>query len=327
MILLVNFGGPRDLAEIPSFLTELLQDRDVIRTKLPTFLHNWIFKRVAHKRAKKIAHDYLSIGGKSPIYFDTETLGEKLSEKTGVPVITFHRYLPATHKESLQKIEKANEKEILVLPLFPQFSYATTGSIARFFAKKLSCKAKRSLRWIKSYAGHPAFIQAYQRRLSTYLQENGLHEEETFFLFSAHGLPQSFICQGDVYQTECELSHKKVMEKFPKAKSLLCYQSKFGPGEWVRPYTDETCASICDSRKNVVIVPISFTSDHIETLFEIEELYLPVLREKGVNAYRCPALNLEPYWIEGLAEIIQGHETLATQMLIRNEVVSWCCRE
>lgn len=330
MIVLVNFGGPRDLPEIFPFLKALLQDRDVIRTKLPTFLHNWLFQRVAKKRSKKIAHDYLLIGGKSPIYFDTEEIAQKLQERLDCPVIPFHRYLPATHKASLKAIEEANEQEIRVLPLFPQFSYSTTGSIARILANSLSCKTLKKLRWIKSYAKHPAFIKAEARRIADYLKENNIPENETFFLFSAHGLPQSYICRGDIYQIECEESHREVMKYFPKALSRLSYQSKFGPAEWIRPYTDETCESILSihqGKKHVVIVPISFTSDHIETLFEIEKLYLPLIQKQNLQAHRCPALNLEPYWLDALAEIVQEPQLLGTQMLIRNESVSWCCRE
>lgn len=298
--LIVNFGGPRNLEEIRPFLETLLCDRDVIRTSFPTFFHNWLFKKVAKKRALKVKEDYKKIGGRSPIYFDTEKLRELLQEKLQVPVYTFHRYLPATHPGSLEAISK--EKELIVLPLFPQFSSATTGSIARFLSPY------PHLRWISSYASHPAFIGAYQRRIRDFLAEKGLQETQTLLLFSAHGVPKKFVDEGDVYEKECNLSFASVMQGFPQAKGRLCYQSKFGRGEWLRPYTNEACESILDwheGRTNIVFIPISFTSDHIETLFEIEELYLPIIGKKGLNAYRCPALNLESYWVEALQNILQ----------------------
>src|SRR6185295_13080592 len=122
------------------------------------------------------------------------------------------------------------------------------------------------------YAGHPAFIKAYQRRIAEFMQEKELKEEETIFLFSAHGLPQKYIDAGDIYESECNLSFQLVAKGFPKAISKLSYQSKFGKGEWLRPYTDKLCQEIEDEgRKNLVFVPISFTSDHIETLFEVEK--------------------------------------------------------
>ena len=314
MTLLVNFGGPRHLEEIVPFLQTLLCDRDVIRTRFLTAIHNWLFGRVARKRALKVRHDYEQIGGKSPIYFDTEALAEALSKRFHAPVYTFHRYLPATHADSLKQIEAA--KTLTVLPLFPQFSYATTGSIARFFSNIPPGK----LRWIKSYAAHPAFIRAYQKRIADFLSEKNLKEEETILFFSAHGLPQTFVDEGDPYEWECRFSYERVMQHFPKAKGRLCYQSKFGPGEWLRPYTDEACQQILEwheGRKQIVFVPISFTSDHIETLFEIEKLYLRIVAAKGLHAYRCPALNLEPYWIDALVEILEETNLCNNQMLIR----------
>src|SRR5439155_491549 len=123
------------------------------------------------------------------------------------------------------------------------------------------------LRWIRSYAGHPAFIAAYQRRIASFLQEQRLAEEETVLFFSAHGIPQAFVKEGDPYEEECQISVREVMKGFPQAKGRLCYQSKFGKGEWLRPYTNEACEEILswhEGRKCVVFVPISFTSDHIE---------------------------------------------------------------
>lgn len=310
--LLVNFGGPRDLEEIPSFLTELLCDRDVIRTRFPTFFHNWFFGRIARKRALKVREDYEEIGGRSPIYFDTEKMKEHLSARLKAPVHTFHRYLTATHEETRKQL--GNIEAWTVLPLFPQFCYATTGSIARFFAPT------EKLKWVKSYAAHPAFIGSYQRRIRDFLHEKELKEEETILFFSAHGVPKQFVLEGDPYEKECQASFNGVMAAFPKALGRLCYQSKFGRGEWLRPYTNEACEDILnwhEGRKNVVIVPISFTSDHIETLFEIEKLYLPIIEKQGLNAFRCPALNLEPYWMEALAEIAQTSDLHSNDSLVR----------
>ncbi len=308
VFLLVNFGGPRDLSETESFLKELLCDRDVVRTKFPSFLHRYLFSKIAKKRAAKIQEDYRLIGGGSPIYFDTETIAKKISLKLQASVLTFHRYLPATHAESLQKIEECKDETITVIPLFPQFTYATTGSIARFFSTHLTSSTSKKLRWIRSYPDHPLFVQSFQKRISDFLTENYLAPHETLLLFSAHGVPKSFVETGDPYQEECARSFSEIKEAFPTALSLLCYQSKFGKGEWIKPYTNEVCENIhlfLQGRKQVVFIPLSFTSDHIETLFEVEYQYLPVIREKNVKAYRCPALNLEPYWIDSLCRMAQ----------------------
>jgi ferrochelatase len=309
--LLVNFGGPRDLGEIRPFLTELLQDQDVVRTRFPSWLHRRIFARAAKRRAEQVRGDYEAIGRKSPIYEDTEVLAQKLSEKLHARVLTFHRYLPSTHAESIRAIEQCSSSEIWVIPCFPQFCYATTGSIARFFLSKLSASALHKLRWIHSYATHAAYISASQQRIREMLPSDNV-----LLLFSAHGIPEAFVSSGDIYETECQQSFRAIAAGFPFAESRLCYQSKFGKGEWLKPYTNEVCASL-GSGKEVVVVPLSFTSDHIETLFEIEELYLPKIRAGGRKATRCPALNLEPYWVEALAHIAESSPLTHTQMLVR----------
>ena len=317
--LLANFGGPRYREEIEPFLRALLCDRDVIRTKFPNWLHNWFFGRIAKKRALKINEDYEKIGF-SPIYEDTEAMKRALEPALNAPVFTFHRYMPATHADSLLEIENCKAKEICVIPLFPQFCYGTTGSIARFFSTRLSSAAISKLRWIKSYAAHPSFIQAWTERIALFLKERKLREEDTFLFFSAHGVPRSFIDEGDPYEEECKQTVSEVMKNFPNLPGRLAYQSKFGRGEWLRPYTDEECRNVlawAKERKEIVFVPISFTSDHIETLFEIEELYLPLIRDAGLNAHRCPALNLEANWIFALESIAKQLEVCPNEMLVR----------
>lgn len=323
--LLVNFGGPRNISEIEEFLTSLLTDQEVIRTSFPTFIHRLLFTRVAKKRSKKITLDYLAIGGKSPIFEDTESVAKTVGQILETEVLTFHRYLPKTHASFIKKMESLQEvQQIRVVPMFPQFSYATTGSIALWFKRHLTLETVSKLQWIKSYPAHSSYISAMENRLRNFLSEKSLNEKETVLLFSAHGLPKDFISTGDIYEQECRLSFGRLKSCFPEALSRLSYQSQFGKKEWIRPYTSEVCEQIYDwsqGRKNVIIVPLSFTSDHIETLYEIEELYVGRVREKGLNAFRCPALNLGSDWIETLAELFKNHEGLSNQMLIRDRSI------
>lgn len=319
-ILLVNFGGPRSLAEVEPFLKALLTDREVIRTRFPQFLHNLIFSRAAKKRAKIVQHDYAEIGGRSPIFEDTESIAETLAQMRGIPTFTFHRYLPETHGEFIQKISKVQEEEIFVFPLFPQFSYATTGSIAKWFWEHLPKDIVNRLRWVRSYCSNQFYVACCQNLIREFLDEHSLKEEEVMLLFSAHGLPQTFVDTGDIYQSECELSFKEIVKAFPHAKHLLAYQSKFGRGKWLEPATVDVCEKIVENageRKNVVFFPLSFTSDHIETLFEIEKLYLPIVAGKGYNAYRCPAFNRRSDWIQSIGRIVDSGHFSSTSSLLR----------
>ncbi len=320
--LVVNFGGPRNLQEIEPFLIALLTDRDVIRTALPSWMHKLGFTWIAKRRAKRVVHDYQCIGGKSPIFEDTEALSDALRKRGCQKVVTFHRYLPDTHSQFMIEAEQLMEcDEVRVFPLFPQFSYTTTGSIARWFDQHLCCKLINKFCWIKSYPEHPVFVRAFQKTILKCLEENQIAPSETLLLFSAHGLPQRYINTGDPYKAECERSFRSIASAFPEAGHQLSYQSLFGKEEWIRPYTAEFCSSIDKQScryQNIVVVPLSFTSDHIETLFEIEQQYLPILKEKGFNAIRCPALNRREDWMEGIMEIVQGKDLSSNQMLIRS---------
>lgn len=314
-LILANFGGPRSLEEVPEFLTSLLTDEDVIRSPFPRFFEKWFFKKMALKRAAKVAEDYALIGGKSPIFEETEKLAGELRERLKCPVITFHRYLPKTYPDFFQQIKASLATEFLVLPLYPQFSYATTGSIARFFNN-----TNLTFRWIKSYAVHENYVKAMQKCIADYLASQNLDPKDVVLFFSAHGLPQEFVDRGDPYERECRLSFDAIKAAFPESHSLLAFQSKFGPGEWLRPYTNELCEEPFTwnhGRKNVVFIPLSFTSDHIETLFEVEYQYLPPIRKAGLNAYRCPALNQRVDWIEALCTIIQDPHHFSNEALIR----------
>lgn len=305
-LILANFGGPRSLEEVESFLVELLTDGDVIKTVWPRFFEKWFFTRVAKKRAKQVAHDYAEIGGKSPIYEDTEKWAEVLRMRLGLPVFVFHRYLVETHWEFLREVEGC--EELVVFPLYPQFSFATTGSVKRFFMEK----GFRKLEWIESFATHRAYIKAMQVCVGQYLKEKGL--EDAVLLFSAHGLPQKFVDRGDPYRKECQSSFELIRQAFPQNEAVLAFQSKFGKGEWLRPYTVDLCTNPPWKNKNVVFVPLSFTSDHIETLFEIEKLYLPLLWARGFNAYRCPALNQQKEWLDAM-ELIAS-QTFSTSSTV-----------
>jgi ferrochelatase len=301
-VVLANFGGPRSLEEVEEFLVELLSDQEVLRTPFPAWIHRLLFKRVARKRSRSVREDYALIGGRSPIFEDTESLALLLE---GFEVVTFHRYLPKTHPLFLERMEQISSERITVFPCFPQFSYATTGSMALWFQRHLPSSVVERLDWIRSYPSHPLYIAAMCQVLREFLEKNHLKEEEVLLLFSAHGLPQQFIDTGDSYQRECEQSFAAICAHFPNALVQLSYQSQFGKDPWIQPYTKEVCQKISLERRHVVVIPLSFTSDHIETLYEVEHLYLPLIRASGLFAYRCPALNLREEWVEAIASLIR----------------------
>lgn len=213
-------------------------------------------------------------------------------------MIPFHRYLPSTHREFLERARAFDR--LVVFPMFPQFTYATSGSIARWFEKRLPMP----IEWVRSYPTHPAYIDVWERIIREELPGT--------LLFSAHGTPVNF---GDNYQQECEATVAAVMERFPGVDHVLAYQSEFGKAEWLKPSTADVCRTI--EGEKIVVVPISFTSDHIETLFEIEQDYLPILKERGLEAVRVPALNRREDWASAIRQILQESKLCKNHELIR----------
>jgi ferrochelatase len=227
--------------------------------------------------------------------------------------------LPATHAEFFDAIRSIQADKLIVLPLYPQFSYSTTGSIARFFDEHLPIDLLKKMEWVRSYADHPAYVESMQNCIREFLESKQIDENDAFLFFSAHGLPQKFVDEGDSYQGECELSYKAIMKDFPRSSSLLAFQSKFGPGQWLKPYTSELSkepSAWIQDRKHVVFVPLSFTSDHLETLYEVEYTYIAEIRSKGIFAHRCLALNQRTDWIDALVLIAQTAQS-ENQALIR----------
>ncbi|MCH9633943.1 MAG: Ferrochelatase [Chlamydiae bacterium] len=320
-LVLANFGGPRDIKEVGPFLKALLCDKEVVRTSMPDFLHNYIFSRIAKRRAKTVSKDYQGIGGKSPIYEDTEKVANQLRERVDMPILTFHRYLPATHTAFIKELSKLDVDEVLVFPMFPQFSYSTSGSIAKWFDQKLSKRISTHMLWLKSYPAHKPYVDLYCNRIDQFIQHNNLKSDSLLLLFSAHGLPKKFVKTGDPYQRECEQSFQAISSYFPQSVSLLCYQSKFGPGEWLKPYTVDVCLNIQEhakGRTNVLFIPLAFTSDHIETLYEVETEYMPMIRNKGLKTFRLPAFNHGLDWIDTIEKLLKDPSLLNNQMLIRH---------
>lgn len=287
---------------------------------MPRPVHNWLFSRIARKRSVKIAPEYESMGGGSPIYSDTEAIAEALRLRIDGPVLTYHRYIPATHDAFLKELQEVSCETILFFPMFPQFTYATTGSVARWLEEQLPKEVAAKIRWIKSYPTHPGFVLPYQRIIREEMERGGVREEELVLLFTAHGIPQKFVAGGDLYEEECQASFERIASAFPKALSRLAFQSKFGPGEWLRPYTSdlsESAGDWCQGRPHLFFVPLSFTSDHIETLVEIERDYVPAVARAGLSVRRVPALNRRHDWVEGILAILQETTSCNNQMLVR----------
>ncbi|WP_108896672.1 ferrochelatase [Chlamydia serpentis] len=309
---LANFGGPRHAEDLQDFLISLLTDRDVTGTFLPKFLHKHLFTFIAKKRVSKVLSQYQALKNWSPIYSETENLAKRLSDHFQTPVIPFHRYLPSTHQKTLDTIRSLNTHPIIGIPLFPHFTYSVTGSIVRFFIKELPTT---SISWIPQFGSDPKFVSIVISHIQDFLQKLEIVEKECCFLFSVHGLPLRYISRGDPYNKQCLESFSAITTHLKEAESFLCFQSKFGPGKWLSPSTAELCRNVRTKKPYIVVVPFGFISDHLETLYEIEQDYLPILRSRGYQALRIPAIYNSPLWISTLASIMQNDKVDAQKLI------------
>ena len=310
------------MQEVRPFLRALLTDQDVLQTRFPSWLHRAIFSRIANRRACRICCEYRELGGGSPLFRDTEALAAELQQHFEGPILTLHRYLPDTHADLRAALVQlaSRVEEIIVIPLFPQFSYTTTGSCARWVSRAIPARLLHRFRWVKSYGSDPLFVAAWQEQIRYKLARLEWELEQTVLLFSAHGIPKRYAEAGDPYAQECQRSMEAICRVFPQAEARLCYQSQFGPEQWLQPYTSalvQTIGEQIPDRRHCLIVPHAFTTDHLETLVEIEDQYLSVLRERGWNAHRVECLQGNQMFVKALAKLAEQTEGCTTQMLIR----------
>ncbi len=312
-VLLLNLGGPEKLEDVRPFLFNLFSDPEIIRLPFP-----WLQKPLAwfisSLRANKSQENYLQIGGGSPLLQITEAQGDALAEKlteigqTAQVYIGMRYWHPFT-EEAMARIKRDGIKKLVILPLYPQFSISTSGSSFRVLEEMW--QEDPSLRQIEytlipSWYHNQGYLQAMADLIAQEL-EKFEHPEQVHVFFSAHGVPQSYVDEaGDPYQREIEECTRLIMQTLSKGNDYtLAYQSRVGPVEWLKPYTEDALIELGERGiKNLVVVPISFVSEHIETLQEIDIEYREVAEEAGIhNFQRVPALNTHPLFINALAQM------------------------
>jgi protoporphyrin/coproporphyrin ferrochelatase len=310
-VLLLQMGGPDSLDAVEPFLFNLFSDRDIIRIG-PAFLQPLVAKFIAKRRAPKVEGYYGEIGGKSPLRELTEAQARALEEELGEGYRCFvaMRYWKPTTMEALAAIRREGISRILAVSLYPHYSRATTGSSVNELRRVLSqAGGKFDVDYVDSFCSHPLYIDALAERVAQGLE--GFHPlSEPEILFSAHSLPQSYIDEGDPYLAQIEETVRLVMERFSNVPYHLAFQSRAGPVKWLEPSTEQKLEHLAERGvHNLLVVPLSFVSDHIETLYEIDVQYLELAYKLGiVNFKRAPSLNSSPTFIRCLADLVKGAE-------------------
>jgi ferrochelatase len=307
-VVLFNLGGPDSLEAVEPFLFNLFNDPAIIG--LPWPFRGMVAKSISRSRREEASHNYAHMGGASPLLPETQRQADALAQKlnttlAGFEVRTFisMRYWKPFTEDAARAVKDFAPDEIVLLPLYPQYSTTTTGS---------SVKA-----WTKAYRGpgkthevccffDDASFAAAHARLIRQTFEAGGKPRNLKLLFSAHGLPEKVIKRGDPYQHQVERTCEAVMRQLGEGWDWgVCYQSRVGPLKWIGPSTPEAIEAAGAAGKSVLVVPIAFVSEHVETLVELDRDYGLLAKEKGCPAYlRAPALGIDEGFVGGLAGLV-----------------------
>lgn len=303
-VLLLNFGGPNNLAEVKPFLYRLFADPAVL-VGVPTPLRQILAFFIAQVKGGSSIEAYRSIGGSSPQLKWTEAqaagLRKLLDERAFRVEIGMLLNEPRIEK-ALIALKAWGAERLVLLPLFPQFSTTTTGSC--FTEVKRSLKAlgwSPALKWIESWPDHPGYIQLLRATLDE------VAGDASHILFSAHSLPMKIVERGDPYPEQVRRTIEAVTRDLKRPWSLS-YQSRNGKMPWLAPYTEDEIARLGrEGKRSLAVVPVSFVSDHIETLYELDLLYADLARKNGIESYRrARSFNDDPAFARLLGSLVQA---------------------
>lgn len=308
-VVLLNLGGPDSLDAVQPFLENLFNDPDIF--KLP--FQRSLAKIISKSRAPKVIEEYKLIGNKSPIGYWTELQRNMLENKlkkidNTIDVYIAMRYWHPLTKETADKISNGNYGKIILVPLYPHYSVSTTGSSFNEWNRVFK-KNNEEVIFINDYYEHPKYLTAINERINEAILKFPQEvRKDIQLVFSAHGTPVSYVEKGDPYSEQIKKSMNEIMKLRNFSHEYhLCFQSKVGPMKWLEPSTSDTIKElISNGKRNLLIIPISFVSDHIETLFELDIFYRKIAQESGVENYVVmQGLNDSELFIDGLFDIVK----------------------
>jgi len=312
-LVLLNMGGPDSPEAVKPFLYNLFSDRDLIRLPAGAFLQKPFAKLISHFRSKHVTENYRYIGGSSPLLKWTTLQAEGIARELGDDVRPYvaMRYWTPTAEETLKQMAADGVERAVVLSMYPHYTGATTGSSVKDFrraAKQLHPTLSYTV--IEQWYDWPGYLDALAERINAGLDYfHELVRDQVEILFSAHALPQKFIDRGDPYLEHVIATIKGVMSRVGERPWHVGFQSRSGPVRWMEPDTVEVLDRLAkDGKEAVLMVPVSFVSDHIETLYEIDVEYNEHAQKSGIRLFhRAPSLNASPLFLQGMAGLVRSH--------------------
>lgn len=303
---MLNLGGPLSQDDVYPFLFSLFSDPAILT--LPNPLRYGLALLIARNRLKEAREIYAKLGGGSPLLKNTQSQALALEKELGneYKVFIAMRHAPPFTETAFQEVKDYDPDAVVLLPLYPQYSTTTTESSFKEW-KRLASGWKKPTFFIRSYPDQIGFIEAMtDLTLPHYNQAKKFGVPR--LLLTAHGLPEKMIRNGDPYQNEVEKTAQKIIENIGMLEGnvILCYQSRVGPLKWVGPSTEEEILKAGRERLPLVVIPISFVSEHSETLVELDITYRELALKSGCPSYhRVGTVQTHSSFIKGIGSLVR----------------------
>ncbi len=322
-VILFNLGAPDSMQAVRPFLFNLFADKNIIR--LPYLLRMFLAYVISKKRSETAKEIYKILGGKSPLLENTQKQANLLEKKLNKNKNAFKcfismRYWHPMAKKTAKDVQEFQPDKIVLLPLYPQYSTTTTRSSFEEWDKYAKTYGLTQPSYkLCCYPDNQGFIDGVADLLQKELQKIK-NFEEWRILFSAHGLPKNIVEKGDPYASQIEKTAESIVKKVKKLPDwFVCYQSRVGPLEWIKPYTEDEIMRAGKDKKSLIVVPIAFVSEHSETLVELDCEYKGLAEEHYVKNYvRIATVSENEKFINGL-------ETEVDKLLIEQKLLNHSC--
>ena len=314
-VVLLQLGGPDSLKAVEPFLYNLFCDPDIIDIPGAFLFRKTLARIISARRAPKVQKLYEKIGGGSPILAQTEMQARRLKESLAQEGLTAEVYIAMRYwhpmtKEVVDRLQREKVEEIVLLPLYPHFSKVTTGSSINEWKKNIALAHANgfSTKVVESYCDHPLYIAALVENITRAVERVPIEERKNVHLvFSAHGTPLKLVKEGDPYSHHIRRTYERVVEtgKFGLVHHL-CFQSKVGPQQWLEPSLTQTIETLASEKvSHIIVVPIAFVTDHIETLSEINMEAREEAERLGIKYFdMMPALIANEKFIACLTDLV-----------------------
>jgi ferrochelatase len=315
-VVLFQLGGPDSLEAVEPFLYNLFCDPDIIDFPFARLARQPLARLISATRARRVSHHYAEIGGRSPILEFTRrqahALETDLRRDFDARVVVAMRYWHPFTEAAIREMESHAPQELILLPLYPQYSRTTTGSSLNEWKRRFQPNGwNPHVHVVTGFHEDAAYLDALAASIDETLAGYD-QPDDVDMVFSAHSVPISVIDGGDPYQQQIERTVELVCQRGGwVARRHLCYQSKVGASKWLQPSMHATLKRLADAgSRRVLVIPVSFVSDHVETLHEIDIEHRAQAVHLGISDFRMvPGLNDNPRFIRALSELVRARVT------------------